>query len=112
MSPIRAAYESAADRLNGLSFDDFSRALDRCEVHPVEVLGKTAGAIVVSGAEVHACVLPWARGLWLSKRMLRVLGGVIQKHGYALTTATTEEGRQFVERLGFFPDGPYYKKVA
>ncbi len=110
MDAIEAAYLSAMDRLGPVSLDDFRSAVARCEVHPVEVAGETAGAIVVRGAEVHACVMPWAHGRWFNKAMAGILNSVIRRHGYAYTTATTEAGRRFVQRLGFKPSGDGYRK--
>jgi hypothetical protein len=98
---IEAAYASAVDRLPGLDAADFAKAVADWDVYPVVIDGKTAGAILVNGCEIHACVLPEAFGRWFSKRSAKVLAGVIAKHGRAVTSATTPAGRAFVERLGF-----------
>lgn len=112
MDAVEAAYLSAVDRLGQMTLDEFRRAVSKCDIHPVEVRGRIAGAIVVSGPEIHACVLPWAHGGWIGRRMLGVLDSVIKTHGYAQTTATTEQGRRFVERLGFQRVGNVYRKVG
>lgn len=112
MDAVEAAYLSAMDRLGQMTLGEFRRAVSRCDVYPVEVRGQVAGAIVVQGPEIHACVLPWAHGRWISKKMLGVLDKVIKTHGYAQTTATTEQGRRFVERLGFERSGNVYRKVG
>lgn len=101
---LHQAYLSAQDRLDGLTFAEFARALSKAEVHPVNVDGECVGALIVDGPEIHACV-NGCKGLWVTRREVRILNGVIAKHGYAVTTATTSEGRQFVQRLGFKPFG-------
>lgn len=109
---ITAAYESAKDRLGAMSCADFADALSDAEVHPVIVDGRCAGALVVSGVDVHACVLPWAQGKWLTRKMLRILNRVILDYGFATTSATTEAGERFVRALGFEPCGlGWIKKV-
>lgn len=105
MDCIAAAYESARDRMPGVSLEQFRAFAAGCDVHEIRVDGQTAGAIIVRGDEIHACVLPWACGRWMSRRTLSVLRGVIQQHGQAVTSATTEAGRQFVRRLGFRQQG-------
>lgn len=101
MDAVEAAYESAKGRLGRLTLPEFQELMAVCEVHPVTVDGQTAGALIVLGPEVHACVLPWAHGRWITKRLLRVFDDVVRENGYARTSATTEAGRNFVERLGF-----------
>lgn len=98
---VAVAYQSAANRLGNITLEDFRIAVSRCDVHPVKVHGKLAGAILVSGPEVHACILPWAHKRWFGRQQARILNDIISKHGYATTSATTEAGRKFVERLGF-----------
>ena len=109
MDAVEAAYMSAADRL-GVSLDDFRDAVKACEVHPVTVSGKTAGAVIVNGSEVHACILPWARGVWFKRPQARILNDIIARFGYATTSATTKAGREFVERLGFQNTPTGYRK--
>lgn len=112
MDALNIAYQSAADRMPGVTLEQFRAALAGAEVHPVTVDGNTAGAVIVQGAEVHACVLPWACGRWMSRAMLRVLDDVIARHGRAETSATTEAGRKFVQRLGFVPSGDKWVKYG
>ena len=105
MDAIEAAFHSAAGRMPWVSLGAFRDALAGAEVAPVVVDGETAGAVIVKGNEIHACVMPWACGLWMNKRFIRLLDSVIAKHGIAKTSATTEAGRQFVQRLGFVQEG-------
>jgi len=113
MDAVQAAYESAADRLGSVTLGEFREALKQCEVHPVKVQGNIAGAVIVKGPEVHACILPWAAKRWFKKPQARILNDIIKRYGYATTSATTDAGREFVERLGFkaTPDG-YIKEVT
>ncbi|WP_208281463.1 hypothetical protein [Massilia oculi] len=109
--PLALAYQSAADRLGGMSFEEFVAATAEFEVHPVHAGGRLCGAVLVHGAEVHACVLPWARGRWFGKSEAALLNRVIDQHGEATTSATTEAGRRFVERLGFINDNGTYRST-
>jgi hypothetical protein len=70
------------------------------EVHDVFVDGVDVGAVLVIGPEVHACIKS-GFGRWMLKKQLRILADVIDRHGYATTATTTDEGEAFVERLGF-----------
>jgi hypothetical protein len=86
----------------------FEDMATRADVLPVVVDGKPAGAVLAIGNEVHACIDPAYRGRWMSKSALRLVDRIIDKFGQAVTQVTTEEGRQFVERLGFEKRGPLY----
>lgn len=110
MDAVAAAYESARDRMPGVTLERFREFAAGCEVHEVSVGGEVAGAILVRGDEIHACVMPWACGRWMNKRTLGVLRSVIERHGRAVTAATTEAGRQFVSRLGFVQRGDVWVK--
>lgn len=110
MDALRVAYESAEARMPGVSFDAFARAMDGAEVHPVKVAGECVGAVIVKGNEIHACVLPKASGRWFTRREARVLNDVIERYGFAQTSATTPAGVEFVRRLGFTRCGEIWKK--
>jgi hypothetical protein len=110
MDAVEAAYESALDRLGAVTLAEFREALIGCIVHPVTVAGEVAGAVIVKGSEVHACILPWAHKRWFGRGQARILNNIIARHGRATTQATTEAGRRFVERLGFTLDGDKYVK--
>ena len=107
---IAAAYQSAADRMPGVSLRAFTQALSGADVHPVAVDGECVGAVIVARHEIHACVLPKARGRWFGKRHMRILLGVLQRFGVASTSATTADGVQFVKRLGFRQFGDKWLK--
>lgn len=100
---IRAAFDSASDRMPGVSLDQFRAATADCAVTPVRVDGRIVGAILVSGAEVHACIRPEGFRRWVSKRLMRVLDSVVATHGYAVTRVRESNGAAlgFVRRLGF-----------
>ena len=102
-----AAWRSVLPRFE-IEFDDFCQSLSGWDCHPVHVDGAVVGAILVNGPEIHACVIPEVAGRWMSRSALRVLNDVIDKNGYARTTATTDKGREFVERLGFELVGDEY----
>jgi hypothetical protein len=94
----------------GVSLEAFAKALDGAQVHPVNVDGECVGAVIVSGCEIHACVLPSARGRWFKREHATILDGVLRKYGVASTSATTDQGVAFVQRLGFRQFGSKWLK--
>ena len=107
---VKAAYNSASARMPGVSLDDFASAVEKADVHPVCVRGECVGAVIVIGCEIHACILESARGLWFGRKHAQILRAVLQKYGVAATRATTEQGVQFVQRLGFRQFGSLWLK--
>lgn len=92
-----------------MTFSTFAAAVSSFEIHPVHACGRPCGAVLVHCKEVHACVLPWARGRWFTRKEAELLNRIIDAHGEATTSATTDQGRVFVERLGFIKDGKIYR---
>ena len=113
MTPLEAAWESLKDRAPDWSFEQFKKDAKDYEVVPVVVNNRLAGAIMVNGPEIHACILPFAHRRWFNKWSAGVLNRVIEKHGFAQTHATTEAGKAFVKRLGFElqPDGSFTRRT-
>lgn len=112
---LLCAYESLVDRAS-VSLAQFMSYCAGWSVVPLDVDGKPVGALLICGPEIHACVIKEAHGRWMSKRVLRVLGQVIDSYGYATSRAQTEAGHQFLKRLGFVEydrDGEivFYRKV-
>jgi len=110
MEPLEAAYLSIKDRWGG-TLEQFSEVTQGWDVHPVSVGGDVVGAILVNGPEIHACIAS-GYGRWFRKEQARVLNGVIEKHGYAQTHATTQAGIDFVQRLGFEPHGNAFRRYS
>jgi hypothetical protein len=104
MDALHAAFESLSARAD-LSFEQFEAFAAGCDIHPVCVDGDIVGAVIVKGPDIHACILSQARGRWFSRRCALILNDVIARHGFARTSATTQEGMEFVMRLGFRPSG-------
>lgn len=97
---LETAFESVRQRAP-VSWEQF-KAIP-AEVHTMTVDGEDVGAVLVVGAEIHACILPKGYGRWCGKKAVRVLNDVIKRHGYA-TTSVIEgngDGERFVERFGF-----------
>jgi hypothetical protein len=109
--PLHLAYESARDRMPGVTFEQFAAEVAGFDVHPVKARGRLCGAILVRGNEMHPCVMPWAFGYWFGRAEAALLNQIIDTHGEATTTATTEEGRRFIERLGFINDNGIYRST-
>lgn len=99
----RIVFDILNDRLAGVTFEAFMIALAGFEFLPVVVGGETVGAIMRRGPELHAAVLPKARGKWLGRRSLAVVRDTIMKYGMATTSVMDghEAGHVFARRLGF-----------
>lgn len=102
---IDAAFRSASKRMPGVSHQEFLRATEDWEVFPLSAVGKICGALLINGAEVHACVEAWAHKRWVSKAVLKKFRDVTEEHGYCLTRVglEMEQGHKFVAQLGFEP---------
>ncbi len=107
---IERAFEAVSPRMPGVSLAAFAKALAGFAVHPVAVDGACVGAVFVRECEIHACVLPSARGRWFGRPQARILDGVLRKYGVASTSATTAQGVEFVNRLGFRQFGERWLK--
>ena len=99
---LDAAWQSLQDRTSAPR-SAFDEATAGATVHAVEIDGRISGALVVIGAELHACVKPGAFGRWLHRPALRVLRDVVDAYGRATTSVQAHcgAGVQFVQRLGF-----------
>ena len=109
-SAVAKAHQSLYNR-SSIEYEDFERFCKGCEVFPVTLDGDTVGAVIVKGAEIHACIASGFKR-WFRKEQAAILNAVIEKHGYAETTATTPEGAAFVKRLGFAPHGGKFRRVT
>jgi hypothetical protein len=101
---IYAAWQSLSNRCN-MTYIEFSDFAKCCDVYKVLCNDVLAGAVLVFGPDIHACILPFAKGKWMNRKHLRIINAIIDKHGYAQTSATTDDGKDFVTRLGFVQDG-------
>lgn len=106
---LEAAWLSLCYRVS-VSLDDFVKEAQGWDVYGVRVGTNLAGAILVKGPEIHACILPFAKGKWFKREHFRLVNRVIDEHGYAQTHATTAEGEEFVSRLGFVRHGKVYRR--
>ena len=103
------AWLSLKDRCD-VSYADFCKTFADWENHKIVVNGKKAGSILIKENEIHACILPEFKGLWVNKSCLRLLNDTIKKYGFVKTKATTKDGEYFVKRLGFVIIGSEYIK--
>jgi hypothetical protein len=101
---IYAAWQSLSNRSN-VTYIEFIEFAKSCDVYSVLCNNVIAGAVLVIGPDIHACILPFAKGKWMNRKHLRIINAIIDKHGYAQTSATTDDGKDFVTRLGFVQDG-------
>lgn len=101
-------FEIIKDRLPfSVTRQAFAESINHYELHPVIVGGKTVGAIMRKGSELHAAVLPTARKRWMTKTVLRFIAETVAEHGKAITKVMPdhEAGHAFALRLGFKPMG-------
>lgn len=94
------AHESLVDRAS-VSLAQFMSYCAGWSVVPVDVAGKPVGALLINGPEIHACIVKEAHGLWMSRKVFRVIDQIIDSYGYASSRAQTEAGHKFLERMGF-----------
>lgn len=101
---LQAAFDSMQTRLPSfVSYSLFKRLTKEWEVYPVKVNKIIIGALLIDGAEIHACIKPEGFNYWFNKAMLTILNNIIKEYGFALTRVAegNEVGIAFVERLGF-----------
>jgi hypothetical protein len=104
LEAINAAWQSLSERCS-ITHTEFLQFAKKCDVYSVICNNVIAGAVLVIGPNIHACILPFAKGKWMNRKHLRIINAIIDKHGYAQTSATTDDGKYFVTRLGFIQDG-------
>lgn len=112
-SPDRALCLSSAWQASRWQFQDdyteqdFIDGLADWDAWPVMVGGELAGAMMVKGPEMHACILPRFFGRWASLSMYRRVMRHKALHGRLVTTVNVDHdaGREFVERFGFTVTG-------
>lgn len=97
---ILLLYESLGDRLGGISNDELFDALVGWELRllPRNVV------LLVKENEVHVAAPPKARGIWLSRRLIREqLGPILGQYGSVVTNVSEhhDQGHAFVRRMGF-----------
>lgn len=103
MTPLEAAHKSLGSRAI-ISFDEFAKAAAGWEVVPVYVSGEVAGAVLVKGHELHACILESYKSRWISKTLYKMIFVDRLKAFGKLTTSvstTCKQGMEFVKRCGF-----------
>ena len=94
-------YESVKHRLT-VGLVEYIEALKDWEVIPLTESGRVIGGVLVKDNEIH--VGYGVKPIGSIRAYIRaVLGGVIDKHGFAITTVQAENlaGLRFCERLGF-----------
>ena len=112
------AYNVLKDRLPpDWTFETFAEKSTRFSFFPVIVNGECVGAIIFSGHDVHAAIMPKARGRWFNKRIARWFNNQLHLYGKLTTKVMTgyRMGHEFAERLGFVVCGQndtltFYKK--
>lgn len=94
-------YESVKHRLT-IGLVEYLEAVKDWEVIPLTESGRVIGGVLVKDNEIH--VGYGVKPIRSIRSYIRaVLGGVIDKHGFAITTVQAENlaGLRFCERLGF-----------
>jgi hypothetical protein len=94
-------YESVKHRLT-IGVVEYLEAVKDWTVIPLTESGRVIGGVLVKDNEIH--VGYGVKPIGSIRAYIRtVLGGVIDKHGFAITTVQAENliGLRFCERLGF-----------
>lgn len=94
-------YESVKHRLT-IGLVEYLEVVKDWEVIPLTESGRVIGGVLVKDNEIH--VGYGVKPIRSIRSYIRaVLGGVIDKHGFAITTVHAENlaGLRFCERLGF-----------
>ena len=94
-------YTSVKHRLT-IGLVEYLEAVKDWEVIPLTESGRVIGGVLVKDNEIH--VGYGVKPIGSIRAYIRsVLGGVIDKHGFAITTVQAENliGLRFCERLGF-----------
>lgn len=82
----KVVFEVVKDTLpKGYTFDQFLSATSEYEFVPLFVQGECIGALMHKGPQVHAAVLPKARGLWFRKWIAIWLRSKLEKYGRLIT---------------------------
>jgi GNAT superfamily N-acetyltransferase len=100
---ISAAFRSQLNR-SYMTLEQFIDGTANWYAEPVMIEGELAGAVLMNGPEIHACILPDYFGKWLTRALLRrTLAKVLRENGKAITSTTqgNANGSEFVRRLGF-----------
>lgn len=119
IDPRAIVFSVERDRLpSGMTLDEFERATSGFEFLPVIVGGECVGAIMRRGSELHAAVVPTARGKWFGRRAMAVITDTVIRFGMATTAVPDGQdvGNAFALRLGFERTGTgqgvtFYKKA-
>ena len=103
MTPAVVVFGVLRDRLPGVTIGQFIAKTAAFEFLPVTVCGRCVGAIMRRGSELHAAVLPEARGRWIGRKVLAVVADTVEQHGCATTAVMDghKPGHIFALRLGF-----------
>lgn len=119
IDPRAVVFVVERDRLpSGMTMDEFWRATSDFEFLPVVLNWECVGAIMRRGSELHAAVVPTARGKWFGRRAMAVITDTISRFGMATTAVPDgqDAGHVFALRLGFERTGTgqgvtFYKKA-
>jgi hypothetical protein len=105
---IRAAWDASRWQFApDYTYDQFADAISDWECWPVEVGGEMAGALLVKGCEIHACIKPEFFRRWATPGMYRRVMRHKALYGRLVTRVNVDHdaGREFVERFGFTMTG-------
>ena len=104
MDALRAAWDASRWQFAPeFTFEDFAAAVADWECWPVVVGGGMAGAILVKGCDMHACIKPEYFRRWASPGMYRRVVRRLRECGRLTTSVRCghDAGHEFVERFGF-----------
>jgi len=102
--PVECVYRAISHRLNGMTYPQFQLATMLWEFVPISHQGRTCGAIMKNGMQVHIAIEPESQSKkWLRGVMRKELSKVIDEYGMAETQVmeSHEVGHRLAKLLGF-----------
>jgi len=100
---MRAGWQAIRDEAQAfcVTEQEFMLWCATWNIRSLEQDGETVGIWATNGARCHVAIMPRARGRWSLRLLREMVLPVLLEHGRMETIATSEAGRDFVERIGF-----------
>jgi hypothetical protein len=103
MTPLECVFASVQSRIQ-CDYAVFERAFTDFELVPIWYRGKTVGAVMRRGPEVHIAIEPTYQGrIWLRPVLQHELQETIKRFGRAVTSVSNDHviGHRLARLLGF-----------
>ena len=88
-----------------VSLEEFTKRIEGWEFHPIIKNKEVVALIVTKENRIHCGCLPSYKGKWFPRKYVnKLFKDILDKYG-SVATCTSEDTRDFVERLGFKETG-------